>query len=95
MGRGLALRWVTKHDIVLGSRKQRKAERIANEVRNIARGFYLNEMKGSISGMTNQNAVGESDIIILAIPPSALIPVMKDLKPHIRKDQIVARAQFP
>jgi NADPH-dependent F420 reductase len=95
MGRGLALRWVTKHDIVLGSRKQEKAGRIANEVRNIARGFYLNEMKGSVLGMTNQNAVGDSDIVILAIPPGAVIPVMKDLKPYFKEGQIVVSTVVP
>jgi predicted dinucleotide-binding enzyme len=52
MGRGLALRWILKHNIILGSRRQEKANRIANEVRKIARGFYLNEMQGTVTGMT-------------------------------------------
>ena len=36
MGRGLTLRWVLKHDILMGSRKLEKARRIAKEMNDLA-----------------------------------------------------------
>jgi predicted dinucleotide-binding enzyme len=48
MGRGLTIRLAVKHDILVGSRSLEKAGRIAKNLNNVARGFYLNEMEGSI-----------------------------------------------
>jgi hypothetical protein len=51
MGRGLAIRWALKHDVVIGSRSSDRASEIAKDLENIARGFYQAEMKGSIKGI--------------------------------------------
>jgi predicted dinucleotide-binding enzyme len=40
MGRGLAIRWVIRHNVLIGSRMPEKAERRAEELNNLARGFY-------------------------------------------------------
>ncbi|MDP6458190.1 MAG: NAD(P)-binding domain-containing protein, partial [Candidatus Bathyarchaeota archaeon] len=51
MGRGLTIRLALEHNILLGSRSLEKAGRIAKNLNNIARGFYLDEMHGTIKGV--------------------------------------------
>jgi predicted dinucleotide-binding enzyme len=69
MGTGLTSRWVLNHDIYIGSRSQEKAETIAERLRRLAQGFYQNEMKGSITGLENRDAIGEADVVWCASRP--------------------------
>ena len=89
MGRGLTVRWVLKHDIFVGSRSIEKAVNIAKEQEKIARGFYQAEMRGSITGVVNREAVEKSDVVVVALPPEALVPTMTELKTHLHSKQIV------
>jgi len=41
MGRGLTIRLALRHDILVGSRSLEKAGKIAKNMKNVARGFYL------------------------------------------------------
>ena len=54
MGSGLALRWAKNYDIILGSRSLDKARKTAEELTEIARGFYQDKIHGSISGANKQ-----------------------------------------
>ena len=70
MGSGLTIRLALKHDVLVGSRSLEKAGRIARNLNNVARGFYLGEMEGSIMGVMNADAVSGSELVIVTLPPS-------------------------
>ena len=61
MGRGLTIRLALRHDILVGSRSFEKAGRIAKSLNNVAKGFYLNEMEGTIEGVLNADAIKGSE----------------------------------
>jgi NADPH-dependent F420 reductase len=89
MGRGLTVRWALKHDILLGSRSIEKATAIAREQERIARGFYQAEIRGSIIGVVNREAVEKSDVVVVTLPPEAVVPTMTELRAHLHPKQIV------
>jgi NADPH-dependent F420 reductase len=89
MGRGLTVRWALKHDILLGSRSIEKAIGIAREQEKIAKGFYQAEIQGSITGVVNREAVEKSDVVVVTLPPEAVVPTMTELKTHLHPKQIV------
>lgn len=89
MGRGLTIRWALKHDILVGSRTLDKARRIAKEQENIARGFYQAEIKGSIGGALNSEAIEKSDVVVVTLPSEAIVQTMTELNPYLQPKQIV------
>ncbi len=89
MGRGLALRWALKHDVLIGSRSLDKACDAASEQESRARGFYQDQMQGSINGALNCTAAKESEIIVVTLPPSGLIQTVTEAAKFLRRDQIV------
>jgi len=89
MGRGLAIRWALKHDILVGSRSLDKANTVAKEQENIARGFYQAEIQGSIKGVLNSDAVRESEIVVVTLPSEVIIQVMKKLSLCLHPKQII------
>lgn len=89
MGRGLTVRWVLKHDILVGSRSIDKATAIAKEQEKIARGFYQTEIRGNIAGVVNREAVEKSDVVVVTLPPEAVVPTMAELRVHLHPKQIV------
>jgi NADPH-dependent F420 reductase len=89
MGRGLAIRWALKHDVLIGSRSSDRASEIAKEQENIARGYYQSEMKGSIKGKYNINAARESEIVVVALPPAAVIETTTELRAWLQPNQIL------
>jgi NADPH-dependent F420 reductase len=95
MGTGLTIRWALKHDVYIGSRNSSKAEDVAHRLYNLARGFYQSDMEGSITGMLNENAIKESDVIVVCFPPEATIEAVSSLKPHIGEEQIIISTVVP
>ena len=89
MGRGLTIRWAVKHDIIIGSRTSEKAQAAAKELENVAKGFYQSEMKGSIRGALNPDAVKNAEAIVVTLPPEAVIPSMMELRQFMNPRQIV------
>jgi len=89
MNRGLTLRWVLKHDILMGSRKLEKARRIAKEMNALAKGFYQAQMQGSITGMVNADAVKESEVVAVTLPPKATVPTLLKLKEQFTPKHII------
>ena len=73
-GQRTAIRLALKHDILVGSRSIEKAGRIARNLNNVARGFYLGEMEGSIMGVMNADAVSGSEVVIVTLPPQVFDP---------------------
>ena len=89
MGRGLAIRWALKHDILVGSRSSDKARGTAKEQENIARGFYQAEIQGSIKGVLNSEAVRESEDVVVTLPSEVIIHVMTQLSSCLHPKQII------
>jgi len=89
MGRGLTIRWALKHDVLVGSRSLDKARRIAKEQENIARGFYQTEIKGSITGVLNSDAVEKSEVVVVTLPSDAIVQTMTDVRTYLHSKQII------
>ncbi len=74
-GPGLALRWAKSgnYNVIIGSRKAEKGERVATE---------LNEQIGEplLQGMANDDAAKAADICVLTVPYSAQGPTLTALK---------------
>lgn len=95
MGTGLTVRWALSHDITIGSRSLDKARGIADRLNKLARGFYQDQMKGSITGMENAEAVGGAEVVLVCFPPDAVIPAVTELREHLRQGQIVVSTVVP
>jgi NADPH-dependent F420 reductase len=95
MGRGLALRWAKKHDLIIGSRSSDKARKTAKELNNIARGFYQNRMHGNIKGALNSTAIKETKMVVVAIPPAATFPFISEFREYFNPKQIVVSTVVP
>ena len=67
MGKGFALRWCKKHDILIGSRDAERAATAANEYLSLANDAYRN-INGTITGKDNISVAKESDVLVLSIP---------------------------
>lgn len=61
MGKGFALRWCPKHEILIGSRDAQRASASASEYVNEAQQVY-GTISGSISGKDNLSVARESEI---------------------------------
>lgn len=95
MGRGLAIRLVLKHDILIGSRSLDKAQRIAKERQNVAKGFYQEEIQGSFQGVLNRTAVNKADVVIVSLPAKAIVPTLTELKDHLNPNQTIVSNVVP
>ncbi len=78
-GPGLAARWAAsgKYDVIIGSRKAEKAQRVAAE---------LNAQMGQdlLRGMANADAVAAADLAALTVPYSAHRPTLEGLKEALK-----------
>lgn len=74
-GPGLAARWAASgvYRVIIGSRRQEKAERVAAE---------LNKKLGRplLEGMANEDAAAACDIAVLTVPYKAHQPTLESLK---------------
>lgn len=95
MGRGLALRLSLKHDILVGSRDGEKARRVASSLTRLAMGFYQSGMKGSITGVLNEEAVEGSELVIESLPPEVAVGFLRGLRGRIRAEHIVVSCVVP
>ncbi len=80
-GQGLALRWALAGvDVVMGSRNHDKGKRIAEELQP-----RLGQAEGSITGMSNAEAVAEADeFVVLATPFAGHQPTLESLKDALK-----------
>lgn len=67
MGRGFALRWCRRNDILVGSRDAGRAAAAAAEYSAAAAEAY-GAIGGSIKGASNEDAARGSDVLVLSIP---------------------------
>ena len=82
MGKGFALRWCKKHDILIGSRDATRAAESAQEYTNLAKNVH-GQISGSIVGNDNETIVKDSDVLILSIQYEHIDSVCSQLLPQI------------
>jgi NADPH-dependent F420 reductase len=95
MGTGLAIRLGLKHDILIGSRSLDKAQKIAKERQDIAKGFYQDQIKGSFQGVLNSTAVNKTDVVIVSLPSKAIVPTLTELKEYLNPKQTIVSNVVP
>lgn len=78
MGKGFALRWCPKHEVLVGSRDAQRASASASEYLDLAKQFYGN-ISGTIIGTDNVSVAKQSDVLILAIPYENIDSVCAEL----------------
>ena len=94
MGKGFALRWCNKHEILVGSRDSSRAATSADEYTKTAKETFNNE-NVSISGNDKLSVVKESDVLVLSIPYDNIDTICSELLPNIRDDCVVISPIVP
>ena len=94
MGKGFALRWCNKHEILIGSRDSSRAATSADEYTKTAKETFNNE-NVSISGNDNLSVVKESDVLILSIPYDNIDSICSELLPNVKDNCVVISPIVP
>ena len=88
-GLGLALRFARAgRRVVIGSRKQERAETAAEEVRSQVPG-------ADVEGLENPEATGRGDIVILSVPFEHCAPTLKGLRDRLSPGQTLVSMGVP
>lgn len=95
MGEGFALRWSTRHDVIIGSREVQKAKDAAETYAKVARESYGNRMTGSISGDENLAVTRSSDILLLSIHYEHIADMCSQLSKELKDTCIVITPIVP
>jgi len=94
MGKGFALRWCNKHEILIGSRDSSRAVTSADEYTKTAKETFNNE-NVLISGNDNLSVVKESDVLVLSIPYDNIDAICSELLPSVKDSCIVISPIVP
>jgi 8-hydroxy-5-deazaflavin:NADPH oxidoreductase len=95
MGEGFALRWSSRHDVIIGSREVQKAKEAAETYMKVAKESYGNRMTGSITGDENLAVTKSSDILLLSIHYEHIADMCSHLSKQLRDDCIVITPIVP
>ncbi|MFZ0897315.1 MAG: NADPH-dependent F420 reductase [Candidatus Nitrosopolaris sp.] len=95
MGEGFALRWSSRHDVIIGSREVQKAKDTAETYTKVAKESYGNHMTGSITGDENLAVTKSSDILLLSIHYEHITDMCSQLSKQLRDDCIVITPIVP
>jgi NADPH-dependent F420 reductase len=95
MGEGFALRWSSRHDVIIGSREAQKAKDAAETYTKVAKESYGNRMTGSITGDENLAVTKSSDILLLSIHYEHIAEMCSQLSKQLRDDCIVITPIVP
>jgi len=95
MGEGFALRWSSRHDVIIGSREVQKAKDAAETYTKVAKESYGNRMTGSITGDENLAVTKSSDILLLSIHYEHIADMCSQLSKQLRNDCIVITPIVP
>jgi 8-hydroxy-5-deazaflavin:NADPH oxidoreductase len=89
-GLGLALRWAAAgRRVIIGSRDASRAAAAAQEVRQHA------GPAARVEGRTNPDAAASAPLVVLAVPFSAQIGILKSIAPGLRPGQILVDLTVP
>jgi hypothetical protein len=94
MGKGFALRWCNKHEILIGSRDSSRATTSADEYTKTAKETFNNE-NVLISGNDNLSVVKESDVLVLSIPYDNIDAICSELLPNVKDTCVVISPIVP
>lgn len=83
MGKGFALRWCLRHDVLIGSRDSQRASDAASEYVSIAKESH-GGIGGTITGKDNVSVAEQSDVLILAIPYENIDSICSELLGKIK-----------
>ena len=95
MGEGFALRWSSRHDVIIGSREVQKAKEAAETYMKVAKESCGNRMTGSITGDENLAVTKSSDILLLSIHYEHIADMCSQLSKQLRDDCIVITPIVP
>ena len=91
VGKGFALRWGQKHEVIVGSRNQERAKVKAAEYTSMLEDY---DFDANIRGTLNKNAASEAEIVVLAVRYSQVASVIEQIKP-VLNNQIVISVVVP
>ena len=94
MGKGFAIRWCKKHEIIIGSRDAERAAISASEYLSSAKDAY-GDISGTISGRDNISVAKESDVLVLSIPYENIDTICSQLLPEINAQCVVISPIVP
>jgi 8-hydroxy-5-deazaflavin:NADPH oxidoreductase len=82
LGFGLALRWARAEvQVIIGSRDETKAKEAARRIRETLDAHAPTESsRFSISGLENAQATAEASVVVLAVPISAQVEILKSIR---------------
>jgi NADPH-dependent F420 reductase len=90
LGFGLALRWAkVGREIIIGSRKEEKALRAVQEIKEI-----LGE-DAPVQGMHNIEAARNCQIIVMSVPFQFLVPTMREIRDVLVEGDIIVSVIVP
>jgi NADPH-dependent F420 reductase len=82
-GTGLGFRWAAAgHEVIIGSRKAEKGERVAAELLEQRPDF-------AISGTDNVTAVSQAEVAVLSVPYSAQQPTLESVREELKGKLLV------
>ncbi len=88
LGQGLAMRWALAGEkVVIGSRSQEKAEKVAQELSA--------KIGKPIAGETNLEATKAADFIVLSTPFEGCEKILEEVATALAKDKILLSAMVP
>lgn len=91
IGRGLALRWAPKHEILVGSRSAEKARKAVEEYKR----ELLNQgISDRVSAHDNADAAKLSEVVVIAIPYEHAVETLREAR-NAFKNQVVISTVVP
>jgi len=84
IGTGFAVRFMSSHEVIIGSRREDKARESANAIRQ------LFGAEGNVWGTDNARAVAEADTVILCVPPEHLKSVTYDISSNFERQIVIS-----
>lgn len=89
-GFGLALRWaIAGHQVFVGSRSPDRAAAAAKTIAQSA------GRPTRVSGLSNENAVSQADVVVVTVPFAALIETLRTVKQTLRPGQVLVNVSVP
>ena len=95
MGKGFALRWAARHEVIIGSRDAERARTAASEYATIAGDAVGSQAAANISGASNEDVAAAADALVLSIPYENIDAVCSSLLPLTRDSCIVISPIVP
>ncbi len=77
------------HQVIIGSRSPDRAAEAAKTIAQKA------GRPVRVSGLTNENAVAQADVIVVTVPFTALLDTLKTVKPNFRPGQVLVNVSVP